>query len=218
MTLESFIEQIINVEEPEDWPQNNREASLSNVWNYMKKFFENPSFSNKELVLALVVQDELNQSNDIGIVRVTNYEIALMNSIFYMAFITNFSEVKNYLYRMLTRIVSQKKLFIFSMNKTFEEAFFIDNYMKLIPNLKFFYTIYAIYSCEKETPFYKVLINFVKNKINKSNDNEYKCFIFRCYNLLLYDLSFDTSGFVTTFCKFTRKQLKSLFKLQARMA
>lgn len=212
------MKKTINVTEPKDWPQNNREASLSNVCNYMKIFFENPSFSNKELVLALVTQDELNQSNDIGIMRVTDYEVALMNSIFSMAAATNFLEVKNYLYRMLTRVISQKKFFIFALNKTFEETFFKDSYMKLIPNLKFFYIIYAIYSCKKDMLFYKVLINFVKDEINKSNDNEYKYSIYYYYNLLLYDLSFDTSGFVTAFCKFTRRQLKSLFKLQARLA
>lgn len=61
--------------EPKDWPINGKEASLSNVYTYFERFIDDPNYHNKEMLLTLVNQDDLNETNDLGIYRVTDYEI-----------------------------------------------------------------------------------------------------------------------------------------------
>ena len=68
--------------EPKDWPINGKEASLSNVYTYFERFIDDPNYHNKEMLLTLVNQDDLNETNDLGIYRVTDYEIMLINSIY----------------------------------------------------------------------------------------------------------------------------------------
>lgn len=80
-----------------DWPQNNREAHLTNILNVCEKFINEPSFYHKELLFSLIDTSDMNEINDIGLVRLTSYECAILNQLYYYASITCCFDLKMYL-------------------------------------------------------------------------------------------------------------------------
>ena len=46
---------MIDVEKPSDWPQNQREARLSNIEYAIEKFRTEPNYGNKEILLHMLV-------------------------------------------------------------------------------------------------------------------------------------------------------------------
>ena len=69
---------------PSDWPVNDREAMLENIYNAAEEFKNNPGYKAKELVLSLVSEHDLNQRSYIGEHRVTEFEVQLINILYFM--------------------------------------------------------------------------------------------------------------------------------------
>lgn len=99
--------------EPEGWPANGKEVSLSNVHMYFEKFMQDPNFHNKEMLLALINQDDLNEHNDLGMFRITDYEMGLINSIYLYSKYTGCNDGVLYIYRLLIRtFIIRKSIFM----------------------------------------------------------------------------------------------------------
>ena len=151
-----------DVKEPIDWPINGKEASLSNVYTYFERFIDDPNYHNKEMLLTLVNQDDLNETNDLGIYRVTDYEIMLINSIYLYSKVTGCTDGVLYIYRLLTRSFVMRKMYYMTVeqdNYNFEYIMANDDYMDgLLPELKLFYYIYAIFRWNKDKTFAECLI------------------------------------------------------------
>ena len=67
---------------PNDWPQNGREARLDCIWDCLNEFEKNPSYKTREVLLAVVNDNDLNQYTSYGLMRYTEYEVELINSIY----------------------------------------------------------------------------------------------------------------------------------------
>ncbi len=73
-----------------------REYSISS-----KKFKLNPNYKNKEVLISLICNYDLNQQSTIGLCRTTNYEVAIINSLFIEANFLQLNSLKTYLYELV---------------------------------------------------------------------------------------------------------------------
>ena len=211
----------VNKNKPSDWPRNQREASLTNVFNYLLKFIDNPSVDTKEYLLALVNQDDVNQSDDTGLSRYTDYEISLINTIYLLSKNCNFNEAISYIYRLLMRTFVQRKMLVMVTHPedySFERIASDDPYLtKLTPELRLFYYTYGVCSWEKDETYAGKLIS-IMNEVYDNVENEMLHEYFRAFNLVLYDLSFNTASSIIQFSNFTRNEIIELFGVQSKFA
>ena len=98
-------EELEDVKKPTDWPMNDNEAELETIMEYLEKFHTNPSFEIKEILISLCNVSTLNQHSSLGMARrkTSEYEIALLNTIYIYGGIFTFPSVKffvlDYIYR-----------------------------------------------------------------------------------------------------------------------
>jgi len=207
--------------EPKDWTINGKEASLSNVYTYFERFIDDPNYHNKEMLLTLVNQDDLNETNDLGIYRVTDYEIMLINSIYLYSKVIGCTDGVLYIYRLLIRSFIMRKMYFMTVeqdNYNFEYIMTNDDYMDgLLPELKFFYYIYAIFRWDKDKTFAECLIQNMWDLYKTVTDEEAND-IFRMFNILVYDLSFNNSTYLLSIAEFSREEIIEIFNIQSKYA
>ncbi len=76
---------ITEVSKPSDWPANAKECALENIFSAVIKFIDNPGYETKEVLVSLVSAYDLNQRSYIGLHRVTEYEVPMINSLYMYA-------------------------------------------------------------------------------------------------------------------------------------
>lgn len=67
---------------PDKWPANAIEIQLDNIQKQMETYKKNPNYKNKEVLISLVNDYDFNQRSAIGLFRTTEYEVAIINSLF----------------------------------------------------------------------------------------------------------------------------------------
>ena len=205
-----------NIKKPDDWPQNNREISLSNVLSAMENFIRLPNYANREVLFSLIDQTDLNERNDLGAFRITKYEIEVMNKLYYYSILTNCNSLKMYLYGNIMRFTQfHKFVFFASKEQGVEIPFEIEECNELKIPLKIFYLSYAIYNLEKNRSFSDCIIKNVKLIMAQLKSKKELAFLVDGFNNLFKDLSFFTSSKVFRLFKFSRTELLKLFQLQA---
>lgn len=146
---------ISGVEKPLNWPQNKREYELECVSNSFEKFIQIPSLENKEILLSLVTNNDLNESDLRGLCRFTEYEVGMLNENYIYAATTYCSQAKLYIYEFLIdTVILQKSLNMFFENKSIDEILLDSPYMGLMPQLKLFYIAYFILEWKKIRVFH----------------------------------------------------------------
>ncbi|MCI8485979.1 MAG: hypothetical protein HFJ20_02565 [Clostridia bacterium] len=96
------LEEIDEIKDkPNDWPANAIECQLENIQNQVYKFEKEPSYRNKEILVSLISDYDLNQRSMLGLWRTTEYEIACINSLFLEANILQLNALKVYLYELV---------------------------------------------------------------------------------------------------------------------
>ena len=86
------------IEKPENWPANAKECELENIYISLKKFIKDPSYKNKEVLVALADNYDLNQESLLGLYRYSEYEVTMINFLFIHATAMNCNVLKAYLY------------------------------------------------------------------------------------------------------------------------
>ena len=69
-------------DKPEKWPANAIECQLENILVQLDEFKKDPSYKNKEVLVSLVSDYDLNQRSMLGLFRTTDYEVARINTLF----------------------------------------------------------------------------------------------------------------------------------------
>ena len=209
--------QFVKVDKPNDWPQNQREANLMNVLDAVEAFTKQPNYKNKEILYALINQVDLNEINEFGLFRITDYEVAIINQLYFDATLINCESLKIYLYAHIARLTRTHKM-IYNMRNTLGEKidFLIKEFSFLMPSLKLFYLCYAYFNYEKTRSFADEIINEVKIEMKVSNKDTIGDVAF-AYITMLKDLSNFSSGKVFGILKFTRDELIKLFQLEAEL-
>lgn len=207
MVIEDF-----DIKKPADWPQNKKEARLSNVLLAVEKFQNNPTYDNKELLLSLITELDPNQHDMFGSIRISDYEIALINELYFYASAMCLGALKVYLYKEITETIR-----IFNIISKFEEKIEgiddVKKYSKLIPSLKLFYLAYQNYIYYKERTFCDELLETVRlwETIAKQGDDLLEEIEWAYTNLML-DISYSSGINTLPILEFKRDELLKLFE------
>ena len=216
------IESLLDEEKPQDWPVNALECRLENISNQINLFKQNPSYTNKEVLVSLVTDYDLNQRSNLGLIRTTKYEIDLINILFLEGCLLQFHSLKSYLYEIIGyKADMQRKISLFT---ELNESFYKDEFKNFLPSLCLYYLSYQVFSLQNDKNYAKQLIEVVNGQIRYLKDNnsteKYRegCADITCaFILLLNDLSYFRCKKRTNYMAFSDKDLFELFKLMAEL-
>ena len=104
--------EIFKSTKPADWPCNNREAKLETIYKLVDQFRKEPNYKNKELLFAAIDATDINEINELGRVRLCDYEIALINELSLAALLMNCYSLKVYLYGHIARYARMHKMLL----------------------------------------------------------------------------------------------------------
>ena len=93
--MDSFLD---SENKPKDWPVNAREAKLEAVYRTVTQYKNNPNYINREVLLALLNEHDLNQRSYLGEVRVSDYEAEMTNLLYTMGLMYNINSLRTFIY------------------------------------------------------------------------------------------------------------------------
>lgn len=206
-------------EKPTDWPANAREYVLDMVLELTKDFMENPNYVTKERLLSMITDYDLNQRSYAGLYRIVDYEVSIINTLYFYASLINVNAIKTYLYEIVgetARLQKNISYMMESVNKN--ESIGIEAYEQgLLLQLKLYYFAYQKFTVEKTKSFVKQLISVVKEVLDVSKtENEINSITYAYVNLL-NDISYMHGNLRDGIWRFDRSELKELFSLEAEM-
>ncbi len=208
-------------EKPEDWPANARESMLEAICEKVEEFRENPSYKTREVLLSLVCNHDLNQSTGIGLMRVTEYEVATINYLYMIGAAHQINSLKIYLYDLITETTRLQKIMSWCnpvLGANDEDAARIITYEEgLMLPLKLYHFAYQKYTIEKELPFAEQLVSVVNGVRQVSKTEDEINSIAYAYSALLHDISNMHGSKKERIWEFTREELLKLFKLEAKI-
>lgn len=206
-------------EKPEEWPVNAREYVLDRVLAATEEFRERPSYITKERLLSWISDYDLNQRSYLGRYRITEYEVSIINTLYFYGAMSNINALKAYLYELVgetTRL--QKNVSFMSEVINEKEGIGIAVYEEgLMLQLKLYYFSYQKFTVEKDKSFSEQLISIVEDIISFSKTAEEIDAITNAYVNLLNDISYMHGNLRDGIWKFERAELKKLFALEAKL-
>jgi len=100
---------INEIKKPSDWPINAKECALENISNALQGFIDYPGYKTKEILVSLVSQYDLNQKSYLGLFRITEYEVAMINSLYMYGSLVNIKSLTTYLYGIVGDTIQMQK-------------------------------------------------------------------------------------------------------------
>ena len=161
-------------EKPEKWPDNAREYVLDRVLKATEEFRDNPSYITKERLLSWISDYDLNQRSYLGRYRVTEYEVSIINTLYFYGAMSNINALKAYLYELVGETARlQKNMAYMSEVINEKEGIGIAAYEQgLMLQLKLYYFAYLKFTVEKNKSFSEQLISVVEDSMNLSKTAE----------------------------------------------
>ncbi len=204
---------------PGDWPANSREYKLDCIWDMLDKFEDNPSYKTREVLLALVSDNDLNQYSSIGRFRFSEYEVELINLIYLRAAQFQINAVKVYLYDLITEATRLQKIYS-RMNPIVgegkEAGYSIEVYENgLLLELKLYHFAYQKYTVEKTKSFAEQLLDVVEEIYNACSSEDEIDSIAYAYSAMLNDISYMRGSKKEKIWQFNREDLLKILKLEA---
>lgn len=207
---------------PDKWPANAIECQLENIDFQLQKFKEDPSYKNKEVLISLISDYDLNQRSMIGLFRTTEYEVAFINSLFLEAMFLQLNALKTYLYELVGYKTRMQK-----MTSWFPEggtSLEIKEFEGLMLQLKVYHFAYQNFTVDKDLSFADKLIETILDFIEYSKENdssdlylEKVAMITNGYISLINDISYFNCTKRTGIWAFTREEVYKLFELAAKL-
>ncbi len=212
----------ISENRPVDWPKNGREFRLDCILDALDAFENNPSYRTREILLAIVNDNDLNQSNSIGLMRFTEYEVELINLIYVRAMRLNINSVKVYLYDIITEATRIQKMNSWCSvaigDKSGDISYRIKPYEEiLLLPLRLYHLAYQKYTVEKTLAFAEQLLNIVNETYNNCQCKEEIKKLTYAYSALLNDISYMRGSKKEKLWEFDRKELFLLFDIEAKL-
>lgn len=144
---------------PNDWPRNGREAKLELIAEKIREFELNPSYRSRELLLAIVCDNDANQYSSFGEMRVTEFEAKLINIIYFKTERLQINSIKVYLYDLITEATRLQKIMSWCnpvLGEEIEDSYRIKPYEDILfPQMKLYHYAYQKYTIEKKREFCK---------------------------------------------------------------
>lgn len=207
---------------PADWPVNGREFRLDCIWENLDEFERNPSYKTRELLLAIVNDNDLNQVTSFGMMRCTEYEAELINLIYMRASQFQINSVKVYLYNLITEVTRLQKMASWSSQvigeENVEEGYRIKPYEEiLLLPLKLYHISYQKFTVLKNASFSEQLLSVVNEILDVSQSKEELDSIAYAYSAMLNDISYMRGNKKEKLWEFDRDELFSLFSMEAEL-
>jgi len=199
---------------PLDWPANGRECALENIYRAVLSFIENPGYKTREILVSYVSHYDLNQRSNLGLCRVTDYEVTMINSLYMYAGLINFNTLKVYLYEIVGETTRMQK--IISRMPPFA-SIDIEPYQFLFRPLKLYYIAYQQFTVLNNRSFTDQLIDVVTQILHEENSPEIIFEVTKSYVTMLNDLSYFRCKKRSEIWAFSREDLLKLFHLEAKL-
>lgn len=212
--MKSFLEAS---NKPKDWPVNDREVLLENIYNALERYGDNPSFRTKEVVVSLAVSNDLNQRSYRGMLRISEFEVQLMNIIYTMSTIYQLNAVKNCLYEVIADTARVNQMMSWwSKQEGENEDIFVKEYSEwLLFPMKLFYFSYQKFNYEKDKAFSDQIIETVKIVLDGETDTDAISNVAQSLISMLNDMGYMHGTKKERIWEFTRDEIKDLFSLEA---
>lgn len=206
-------------DKPSDWPANNREAMLENIYNATEEFKNNPGYRAKELLLSLVSEHDLNQRSHIGLHRVTEFEVQLINILYVMGATYQINALKTYLYEIVGDTTRMQKVMSWCAPmldqsdplaiKAYDNTLFLP--------LKLYHYAYKEFNLEKDKSFSTQIIELINSMLERDSSDLMVSSLTQAYITMLNDLGYMHGTKRETIWKFSREELTNLFELEAKL-
>lgn len=200
----------LKMEKPINWPCNNHEYQVEIVNKYLDIYIKDPSLENKEILVSLVNQDELNEKDTTGEFRICQYEYYLLSKIYSKASLLMFNGIKVFVYRHIIDIIILRHIIEMfpndvTTNVKLEEPEF------LLPSLHIFYSIYYNFRYYYKTSFSE---SFLKSSNDIDFENKKQVYLYVHAILpMLNDLSYNTNANVFMCINFSRDEIYKMFEI-----
>lgn len=201
------------IEKPENWPANAKECELENIYISLKKFIKDPSYKNKEVLVALADNYDLNQKSLLGLYRYSEYEVTMINFLFIHATAMNCNVLKAYLYEhvgLLGRL--QKNVAYMGLGDKLE----INYFEKLPPSLKLYYICYLNFTVDKDMDFADKIMQVIGEAL-VNIDDENLFYLTHAFVTMMNDISYFECKKRNGIWAFSRSELLKLFELEAKL-
>lgn len=199
------------VQKPDKWPESERECALQNIFGAMKRFIEEPNYKNKEVILSLATGYDLSQKPILGIWRISEYEVELMNVLYMMASGLNIYSVKLFLYELIQDNTYFQKGFSSALNR---ENDCIETYSMLESPLDIYYFIWCEYIHIESRSFADQIICSTNKLIQQGIDINHMA---NSLLIIINDLSYFNSKKRNKVWAFSRDELVKIFAFEARL-
>ena len=207
-------EMITEVAKPSDWPVNAKECALENIYNTVIDFIDNPGYEAKEILVSLVSHYDLNQKSYLGLYRITDYEVSIINSLYMYAGIINLNTLKAYLYEIVGDTTRMQKMVSQMIPDVSLE---IEPYEYLFGSLKLYHVAYQQFTVLKNRCFADQIIDIINQVLLVDNPAEIIYDLTHAYVTMLNDLSYFRCKKITNIWAFSREELMKLFRLEAKL-
>lgn len=207
---------------PDDWPSNDREYRLDCIWDLLDDFEKEPSYRTREVLLAFVNDNDLNQSTSLGVVRFTEYETEMINCIYMKATQFQLNSVKVYLYNLITDATRLQKIISWSYPITGEsdtgDGYRIQAYEEgLLLSLKLYHFAYQKFTVLKTASFAEQLLSVVNEIFDACQREGQIDTIVSAYVSMLNDISYMRGNKKEKLWEFDRNELSALFEMEAKL-
>lgn len=208
---------------PEKWPANDREWLLSAVYEALWDYVEDPGCRTKEVLLTLVHNYDANQRFSRGMVRITAYEVALINRLYLMAADLWFCSIKTFLYslvaqttrmhRMMSRMYSNDPEML-ATGKPLE----VDGYRALIPELGLYEKAYYRFrELREKEDLCTCIIDCVRIQLALARTESQKERVVCSFVGMMNDISYQRGVRLDSVIRFSRDELFRLFKYEIEL-
>lgn len=208
-------------EKPEKWPANGHERVLDLLCDCVEEFKNNPSYKTREVLLALTSEHDLNQSVGMGLVRVTEYEVGIINYLYLSGKTFQMNSLITYLYNIITQVTRLHKIASWCdpiLNNEDGDSLRILPYEQgLMLPMKLYHLAYQKFTVEKEKSFSEQLIEIVESVIELGQSEDEIDSITFAYSSMLLDISNMHGSKREKLWEFTREELLKLLALEARL-
>ena len=201
------------IKKTENWPANAKECELENIYISLKKFIKDPSYKNKEVLVALADNYDLNQKSLLGLYRYSEYEVTMINFLFIHATAMNCNVLKAYLYEhvgLLGRL--QKNVAYMGLGDKLE----INYFEKLLPSLKLYYICYLNFTVDKDMDFADKIMQVIGEAL-VNIDDENLFYLTHAFVTMMNDISYFECKKRNGIWAFSRSELLKLFELEAKL-
>lgn len=209
---------------PDDWPINETEIQLESISKQIEKFIENPTNENREVLISMVSNYDLNQNGMRGLFRTTQYEVSIINTLYFQGSLMGCRSIISFLYDLVERKTQRQKMVAYMTHglNIPNIGIEIEAFEDLVPPLKFCYLLYQKFTIDKDKRYADKIIDFVEENLNEiqsesENVQEYLDTLTRMFIGFLNDISYIRSIKRNRIWAFNRKEVYKLFSLAAKL-